>query len=196
MAERTCKVVVVGDGTVGKTSLLNVYVGKEFPTGHTPTVFENYSGSVTVNGEVFNLVVWDTAGQEEFESIRTASYNDTDIFLVCFGVNSSTSLHNVEDCWARELDKLKKGKSASHRPVRILVGTKADLREGTAPCVSHDDAILVQNSIKAAQYIECSALRNVGVQDVFTTALQRWHTAQTSGGGDGKKKKKSSCSMM
>lgn len=57
------KLVIVGDGACGKTSLLIVYIRGEFPDDYVPTVFENYVADVTVDGKKVELTLWDTAGQ-------------------------------------------------------------------------------------------------------------------------------------
>ena len=50
-----------------------------------------------------SLSLWDTAGQEEFDRLRSLSYADTHVVLVCFSVDSPTSLANVEDKWLDEI---------------------------------------------------------------------------------------------
>jgi len=59
------KLVIVGDGACGKTSLLIVYIRGEFPEDYVPTVFENYVADVEVDGKHVELTLWDTAGQGE-----------------------------------------------------------------------------------------------------------------------------------
>jgi small GTP-binding protein len=59
----TLKLVVIGDGAVGKTCLLVVYAKGSFPTEYVPTVFENYKCKVTVSNVEYNVQLWDTAGQ-------------------------------------------------------------------------------------------------------------------------------------
>lgn len=61
------KLVVVGDGACGKTSLLCVFAMGEFPTQYVPTVFENYVAEIRLDGKPVQLALWDTAGQEEYE---------------------------------------------------------------------------------------------------------------------------------
>ena len=63
------KLVVVGDGAVGKTSLLMTYCKDEFPTMYVPTVFDNYSTDLVVDMRQVKLTLWDTAGQEAYDKM-------------------------------------------------------------------------------------------------------------------------------
>jgi len=122
--KKTVKVVVVGDGAVGKTCLCTVYTQKTFPTSYNPTVFDTYPTDMVLADPEKTAVkvnIWDTAGQEEFENLRTLTYPDTDLFIVCFSMVDRNSFENVGHVWLKDLN----GRAAN--TPKFLVGTKKDL---------------------------------------------------------------------
>ncbi len=165
------KLVVVGDGAVVKTCLLVVYAKGEFPKEYVTTVFDNYTAKVNVNGEQKAVQIWDTAGQEELENIRTMSYANTSVFLLCFSVVDRSSFDNIENIWLPEIKNYVKDINV------LLVGTKTDLRndpEQAKKCkiVSPKEGQDKAAKIGAVGYVECSALREDGVKDVFDAAIE------------------------
>jgi small GTP-binding protein len=61
-----------------------------------PSVFDNYTATVSVEGRTVSLGLWDTAGQEDYDRLRPLSYPQTDVFLVCFSLVSPASFENVK----------------------------------------------------------------------------------------------------
>ncbi len=60
-----------------------------FPTVYEPTVFENYVHDIFVDNIQMELSLWDTAGQEEFDRLRSLSYDDTQAIMLCFSVRTT-----------------------------------------------------------------------------------------------------------
>src|SRR3990167_4414994 len=184
MATETVKIVVVGDGGVGKTALLYSYTENKFKEDYLPTVFDNYSAGIDFNGRLLTLSLWDTAGQEEYARLRSLSYPETNIFFVCFDVTQEQSLENVKEIWHPEVTQ--------HCPEAkiLLIGTKADLRDNFS--ITEAAAKSMANYL-GTRYCECSAKTQEGLHKVFETGLEL--TLQTlSGEGSGKKKRK--CSLL
>jgi len=172
---QTIKCVVVGDGAVGKTCLLISYTTNKFPSEYVPTVFDNYAVTVMIGNEPYTLGLFDTAGQEDYDRLRPLSYPQTDIFLVCFSVVVPTSFDNVTEKWFPEV--------RHHCPgiPCLLVGTQSDLRDDRATLdklarmkykpVSFETAERVAKQLGAVKYVECSALTQWGLKNVFDEAI-------------------------
>lgn len=58
---------------------------------------------VTVDGRIISLNLWDTAGQEEYDRLRTLSYPQTNVFIICFSISSPASYENVKHKWHPEV---------------------------------------------------------------------------------------------
>jgi len=174
-AETKVKCVLVGDGAVGKTSLIVSYTTNGYPVEYMPTAFDDYSVVVTVDNKPVQMQLCDTAGQDDFDALRPLCYPNTDIFLLCFSVVSPTSFNNIQEKWVTEVRR-----HAPHCPV-MLVGTQCDLRNDVKVLielakykdkpVSEADALRLANDIGASHYMECSALTQKNLKDVFDQAI-------------------------
>eukprot|EP01114_Cavostelium_apophysatum_P018046 TRINITY_DN549_c0_g1_i1.p1 TRINITY_DN549_c0_g1~~TRINITY_DN549_c0_g1_i1.p1 ORF type:complete len:222 (-),score=71.00 TRINITY_DN549_c0_g1_i1:91-756(-) len=170
------KLMIVGDGSVGKTCLLISYTSNSFPGEYVPTVFDNYNANAIVEGNPVNLGLWDTAGSEEYDTLRPLSYPGTDVFLICFSLFSPESFENVTKKWYKEITE-----HAPDTPI-ILVGTKLDLRgkqeaiqslkENNQEPITTEKGESLAKKIGAKKYLECSALTQEGLAKVFEEAVK------------------------
>jgi len=158
-----------------KTELLINYTTNFDPTEYIPTVFDNYSANVLVEGKTVSVSLWDTSGQEEYRRLGPLSYPQTDVFLIVFSVVSPASFENARSKWLEEI--------TYHCPtVNILVGSRIEQRD--------DPKILEQltaNGMKpitklqgqqralemgCVKYMECSANTQIGLKAVFDEAIR------------------------
>ncbi|NHJ02844.1 MAG: GTP-binding protein [Candidatus Heimdallarchaeota archaeon] len=158
------KLILIGDGAVGKTSLCahlrtQKISGKyDLTVGLNIEVFETYLRELS---STVKLVLWDLAGQERFGCIRSEFYNGARVALIVFDLQNRGSFFDVRH-WIREL------KSYAPLTPFILVGNKTDvnLRE-----VSKDEAFALASEYRAP-YIETSALHGQNVNEVFQLATR------------------------
>ena len=124
--------------------------------------------------------LWDTAGQEDYDRLRPLSYPQTDVFLVCYSIISRSSFENVKTKWIPEIKH--------HVPEApfLLVGTKTDLRDDVevtqkvGQVLQEADGSNLARELGAKGYVECSALTQGGLKNVFDEAIR---AALTKNGG-------------
>lgn len=179
----TIKCVVVGDGSVGKTCMLISYTTNSFDSSYIPTIFDNYSANIQVNNKVYNLSLWDTAGQEDYDKLRPLSYTNTDIFIICFDLSNRRSLQNVVSKWLPEV--YLHGRDVP----KILVGTKKDLRyENDSKLITEEEARIVKNDGNFDAYFESSSKTQEGLHELFAKSIQLGIKHQRDKSNIGKKR--------
>lgn len=143
-------------------------------------------------------------GQEEFDRLRSLSYADTHVIMICFSVDSRGSLENVQSKWVAEI--------ASHcEGVKlILVALKCDLREledeiayndrgmgDQHRYIQYEEGLSVAKFIRAVRYLECSAKHNRGVNEAFTEAARVAIAAKPRGASaDDRSYRQRNCDIM
>lgn len=159
MSTPCLKVVLVGDGQVGKTWLVRSFIDKDLHTDSF-TTFDNYTVNLKMNSRLYQLSIWDTAGQEQYDKLRVLSYPQTDVFLLCYAINSISSFNNVMK-WYKEVRRYDKKV--------ILVACKQDTRRDM---VDSGDAVSEERGRRLADnndmgFIECSAVDKYNIAEVF-----------------------------
>lgn len=179
---------------------------------YEPTVFENYVHDIFIDGQSVQLSLWDTAGQEEFDRLRSLSYSDTHCIMLCFSIDSPDSLENVQSKWVGEIADHCEGVKL------VLVALKCDLRnnedndiEQNSPeddsyqqsnpyqklkrLISYEEGLQVAQKVGALRYLECSAKKNRGVNEAFSEAARCALNAKPKGANDNEPEKKG-CIIM
>lgn len=155
----TWKILLLGDGFVGKTSLVNRYVRNTFTKEYLHTIgMEPSFRDMKIKGLKIALQIFDIAGQKSFQRLREMFYRGARGGLITFDLTRPETLASVEG-WYKEAHKKAKGSQF------ILVGNKHDLTDQRE--VSEHDAREVAEKLKMLDYIETSALTGAHVESAF-----------------------------
>jgi len=156
------KVVILGDGGVGKSCLMNRFVSDRFEEQSFHTIgVEFLNKEIEIDGNSYTLQIWDTAGQERFKTLRTPFYRGSDICLLTYAVNDKTSFQNLS-LWKSEFLHYADVQGETMFPF-IIVGNKVDVpesekiistEEAKAWCLENGNLPLVETSAKNATNVE------------------------------------------
>ena len=153
------KVVIAGDGNVGKTSLVRRYCEGKFDTSRVATIGVDFqTHTVDLPSGQVKLSIWDMAGQERFRVVRGGFYRGSLAAALVFDITNPSSLTNLES-WYQEISEVAPNQKF------IIIGNKIDLERVQGP----ETAAQAYASRLSAPYLETSALTGEGVSVLFET---------------------------
>ena len=153
------KILTIGDGGVGKTSILRRYVENKFLKHHLSTIGIDFlSKTLKIKDKEIKLKIWDTAGQERYRQITSHIYKDADGIILVFDVTSEESFNQITD-W---MDQIKNNVSKEEINL-ILIGNKCDLADRM---VEKERGEEMAEKLKI-KYFETSALTGQGINEAF-----------------------------
>ncbi len=162
------KVVILGDGGVGKSSLMMRFVNNEFDSQSFHTVGVEFLNKDMLIGEtVCTMQIWDTAGQERFKCLRTPFYRGTDCCMLTFDVNDAQTFQNIPT-WKNEFLHYADVRDPENFPF-VLLGNKVDLGHRA---VTEQQALQWCAENHGMAYFETSAKDNVNVERAFQKAAE------------------------
>jgi len=159
------KVVLLGEGKVGKTSIILRYVRGQFSEGYQETEQAGFQTKrLNVEGRSVSIAIWDTAGQEKYHALAPIYYRGSDGAILVYDITDDDSFKRVRN-WIRELrEELRKD-----IPL-CIVGNKTDLEKNRN--VSLEDAEQLSKSVKA-KHFQTSAKLNKGIEELFLDVTRR-----------------------
>ena len=157
------RIAICGSGGVGKSCITIKYIQNMFIDDYDPTIEDMYRKQVTIDNETCLLDVLDTAGQEEYVSMRDSYMRTAEGFILVFSINSKLSLYETDSFYSHLL----KCKDTNKIPL-ILVGNKCDLQRE----VSTSEGKAVAHEYNAI-YIECSAKNGFNIDEVFVQLVRK-----------------------
>ena len=159
MEEINLKILLIGDSSVGKTSILLKYIEDKFAENYVSTIGIEYKiKSLIINGKKVLLRIWDTSGQERYRSITQNFYRNANGILFIFDITNKETFDNIKN-WLMDSDGCE-----DHKVTKILVGNKIDNNENRKV---DDDIIQKFAEKKGMKYFETSAKDGINIDQVF-----------------------------
>ena len=161
------KVVLVGESSTGKTSILNHFVYGNFNDTEMTTITPvNIRKVIDVKGGKVELDLWDTAGQEKFRSLNQRFYHGANIGILVYSIIDKKSFDNLKSFWYQEL--LEQGDN------NIIIGIAANKNDlFLEAVVEEEEGKEFANELKA-EYETTSCKLGIGVNDLFNRVAQRY----------------------
>ncbi|MHA2274635.1 MAG: GTP-binding protein, partial [Candidatus Kariarchaeaceae archaeon] len=165
------KIVLAGDGAVGKTALRHRYLGEGFQSKYMMTIGADFAlKEVTIDGKAIKFQIWDLAGQQRFEVVRSVYYAGCLGALLLFDITRVDSFQNCSK-WIKEI-WTNNGKGTI--PI-VLLGNKSDLRDHADNPITSElaqryaDKLSEQTRPKGfhIRYLDTSAKTGLNVPEAF-----------------------------
>ena len=159
IALKVAKIALLGDSTVGKTSICLTYKGIEFKENTLFTIgTDKFDKIIKVeNGKEIKLVIWDTAGQERFRSIALSAIKSVNGIILVADLTKKSSFINIK-MWLEDIQ------NNFNNPSLVLFGNKADLTEKRQVSSEEAKKYAEENGLI---YFETSAKTNQGINEGF-----------------------------
>ncbi|KAH0794991.1 small GTP-binding protein [Histomonas meleagridis] len=174
----TLKVAFIGDSGVGKSAIITRFVNGVFAQALLPNVAgDHYEKVMNVGGQIINIQIWDTAGQEQYKSIAPFYYRNAHAIIIVFAVGNRKpqnliardSLNSVSD-WYDQI------REHNRDAIVVLVGNMTDLENRE---ISYDEGELKAHTLPdVIEYFETSALQGDGIDNVFQFLAERFLDTQ------------------
>ena len=165
----SCKVVLLGESGVGKTSIIAQYINQEFTEDQLSTTGATFASKImymSTYNKTICFEIWDTAGQERFKSLAKMFYKDAAIIILVYDITRVDSFKELEDYWINQIKE--------HAPKKIIlaiVGNKSDL---------YEQEIIDENKVRkyadelGAFFTYTSAKNRKGIEELFTEVGNRF----------------------
>jgi small GTP-binding protein len=158
------KIVVIGEGGVGKTSLIKKYMDQIFTEDYRPTIGTNiFIKKMVFDGDEYNISVWDLAGQEKYEKMRFMYYKGAKGALIVGDLTRKDTFRKIQGFWAPDFYK----HESQNAPI-ILIANKNDLE----PEINDIEIEETAKNINAVSHIRTSAKIGTNVNDAFTSLIK------------------------
>jgi small GTP-binding protein len=183
--EDKCQLLIIGDSTVGKTSILYQYTNNQFLSQHLATVgIDYYNKEETINNKLVRVKIWDTAGQERYKSLTSTFFRNAQGIILVYDVTNPETFDNLK-YWIQSINS---NLGVQSNVKKIIIGNKIDLPREVPK--EEAEALAKEYGI---MYFEASAKDNINIKEsimhcVEISIADKSNSAEQNGNGQSKKK--------
>jgi small GTP-binding protein len=168
------KMVLFGDGGVGKTSLVDRFINDKFDENYISTLGYNvYEKQMPYEQSIISFMIWDIGGQERFRQLRQQYAQGADVAFLVYDITDPNSFLHIKN-WKADLDEFTGGIPF------ILIGNKVDL--GSKRQIPQIEGKKLAFEIKALDFLETSAKTGAGIENAFRQLATKTYQAHFTQG--------------
>lgn len=168
------KLIVLGDGGVGKTALTIQLCLNHFVEEYDPTIEDSYRKQVVLDGQTAMLEILDTAGQEEYTALRDQWIRDGEGFILVYSITSRSSFSRIRTYY----EQIQRVKEDDEGFSVVIVGNKSD--RNAERVVSTDDGRALARELNSG-FFEASAKLNVNIEKAFFDCVRACRIQRNGG---------------
>ena len=160
--DSSIKVIILGDSYVGKSSLINRLINNKFVELSSTLSIEYHTYIISINDYKIRMQLWDTAGQEKYNSIISNYYKGTDVAIFVYSIDKQETFENIQ-MWFKHL------KENNEDSLNILIGNKLDMEKEGARVVSYENAenFARDNNFFLIREISCKSKEAYEIEDIY-----------------------------
>ena len=126
--DEKCQILIIGDSTVGKTSILSRFVNGTFNANYLATVgLDNFTKDETIDDKNVHIKIWDTAGQERFKALTKGFFRNAEGIMIVYDVTNQETFDSLKN-WIQSI-KDNMGNDFMERVPIVIIGNKIDSDE-------------------------------------------------------------------
>jgi small GTP-binding protein len=160
--DNSIKVIILGDSYVGKSSLINRLINNKFVELASTLSIEYHTYIISINEYKIRMQLWDTAGQEKYNSIISNYYKGTDVAIFVYSIDKQETFENIQ-MWFKHL------KENNDNSLNILIGNKLDTEKEGGRVVSYENAenFARDNNFFLFREVSCKSKETYEIEDIF-----------------------------
>ena len=165
--DKKCQLLIIGDSTVGKTSILRRFAQDQFNANYLATIgVDFFTKDIILNEKRIHVKMWDTAGQERYKALTQGFFRNAQGIMIVYDISSKISFNNLK-YWIESIEN--NVKMENKNIPSIIIGNKVDILEREVDIIEGENFAKNKN----INYFEVSAKTGQGINEAIKFLIQK-----------------------